>query len=368
MRYMEMIVLSIRDISPVRLFRSFVVPTVLVVSFVMGSVMVAGAAATTVKKPVEGPIVVKGTTQLPGPDATIGKTYTIGKADPINFTVRSAEFTVGQTRFGSNLAIPDASEKVLVLHYTLQNPNKYDRNIGWSTLAFTVVDGTNTNCKYTGDVAVEATGLLCNQSLKPGQKVDLYVAFIVPAAGPVPKLMVESGDRFVLRYNLAPQGKPLKAVVKPLAPPVADPADKFGSTALGEVPAQLGVFYDVTSWDVKVESMAFSDTDPSGKALAEGARYLHILATVRNATPGNNSIAWSTFSLAMSDQDSYPVPWNQRALAPTRDLSLNINVEKQKEVRLRWTFEVPKGTLPQKVTLKSGQDDRAYAYDCTGLK
>src|SRR5689334_6242046 len=106
------------------------------VSLIAGLSLVAGLAlapapvgaqtsktkpAKPAAKPSGGPVVL-GTKQLPGDFGQFGTTYTIGKTRPVNFTLRSAEYTTTPFYVGNNTWVPKADEKLLVLHYTVHNP------------------------------------------------------------------------------------------------------------------------------------------------------------------------------------------------------------------------------------------------------
>ena len=88
--------------------------------------------------------VVQGTTQLRGDTAQFGTTFTVGKQHPINFTLRSAEFTVERVNHGVRHVAPAADEKLLVLHFTLHNPRQQDYPLAPGALqgmpTFTAVD------------------------------------------------------------------------------------------------------------------------------------------------------------------------------------------------------------------------------------
>ena len=141
------------------------------------------AAKATVKKPAgkpaarpSGPIVL-GTTQLPGDFGKFGTTYTIGKRDPINFTLNRAEYRSDRFIIGSSIWGTKAEEKVLVLHYTLHNPSPREQGIGWSTLRFTAVDSQDTNHEYIQNTVRTGTSKeSLNMRLKPAQKVDVTTA------------------------------------------------------------------------------------------------------------------------------------------------------------------------------------------------
>jgi hypothetical protein len=56
----------------------------------------------------------------------------------------------------------------------------------------------------------------------------------------------------VIRYDL-------RGVAKPLTSPFADPSDKTGATALTEIPAQIGQYYPLHNFDIKVLETGYAD-------------------------------------------------------------------------------------------------------------
>ena len=180
---------------------------------------------------------VAGTTQLAGGEGVIGKTYTLGKTQPLNFTLKSAEYTVSRINMGPNIYAPKADEKLLVLRFTVQNPKQNEVSLSYSSFKLTVVDNKDVNHEFDSYIAREGTSDVLGINLKPAQKIEVYAVWPVPASGVTPKLIVaRDQDSPVLRYDL--RGK-----IKPLPAPFADPADSSGATALGEVPASTGTYY-----------------------------------------------------------------------------------------------------------------------------
>lgn len=331
------------------------------VGLLLASTIILAFAGTTdaaVKKGVKR--VVLGTAQLNGDQAVLGATYTLGKASPINVTLKSVEYTVEPVRLGNDVVIVNEAEKLMVLHYTLHNPNKSDFGLAWNTLNIFAVDSKDTNWRYCQCVAMEDTGETCNMRLKPGQKTAVYAVIKVPAGGALPKLVMESRDRLVLRYDL--NGK-----VKPLPAPIADPADSTGATALAEVPAQMGTYYPFNVLHAKLDSVALSSDAIKGRAPAKGSRYFVIIASIKNNTPGNFGFRWNTLSLKLFDQDGAEIKGNSEVLFPSRDETINQNIEPGKELRARYYFQVPSNcSLKSLVIRQSG--GRKYAYDVSGAQ
>src|SRR5258708_682074 len=82
---------------------------------------------------------VQGTAPLAGDEGKIGTTYTIGQSRPLNFTLKSAEFTVRRINIGQHSYLPAGREKLLCLTYTVQNPNSTDELYDYSSLRFSAV-------------------------------------------------------------------------------------------------------------------------------------------------------------------------------------------------------------------------------------
>ncbi|MGE5532596.1 MAG: hypothetical protein ACM3VW_10830, partial [Bacteroidota bacterium] len=157
-----------------------------------------------------------GTAQLPGDNGTLGQVYTMRKDQPLYFSLKSAEYTLDQVRMGGRTATPTADEKLLVLHFTVQNPLKTEQFVRWDSLRLTAVDATNVNHEGGYDWANPENGEAVSLSLKPAQTVLCYTVINVPAKGQIPKLMVlpeDENDGPVLRYDLRDIVKALPATM-----------------------------------------------------------------------------------------------------------------------------------------------------------
>lgn len=314
---------------------------------------------TTGKAPTE----VAGTTQLAGGEGELGKTYTLGKRDPLNFTLRSAEFTVSRVTIGTTVYAPKAGEKLLVLHYTVQNPQKQEENLSWRSFKFTAVDSKDVNQVFDSYVAREGTTESLDVSLKPAQKIDVVVVWPVPAAGVIPKLIVERGGGDaapVLRYDL--RGK-----VKPLSAPFADPADASGSTALEEVPVKAGSYYPLKYFDLRLETVSFT-TDPMNKKGPEGGRrYLVATIAIKNAITRPVGYSWGTFKFELKDADGEKTKFNGYLIKAGRDEHAEGELKPGEEYRFRVYFELPQDLAGQTLYVAEG-DSRTYAFDISSFK
>ena len=86
-----------------------------------------------------------GTEQLKGEYGLIGHTYTLGKTNPWNITLKSAEYSVSIVRSGDQAICPNREQKLLILHLTMHNPQKSLALLRFDTIHFTAVDANDKN-------------------------------------------------------------------------------------------------------------------------------------------------------------------------------------------------------------------------------
>jgi hypothetical protein len=302
----------------------------------------------------------KGTTQASGQNAKVGTTYTLGKVMPINITLDKVEYTIEPILFGDAAIWPGTKEKLLVIHYTLHNPMPRDWGLSWNSVGFEAVDANDKNWRYVQDTAIEGTHAKGYFSLKRAQKTHLYTAIIVPGEGEIPKLIVSSIDKLVLRYDLRGQ-------VKPLPKEIASPADPSGATAPETIPAQLGVYYPLRGLHVKIDSVAYATTSIKGRTPPKGGRYLIISATAKNLLSRPFSFVWSSVTPKVEDMDGGELKWTGDPLFASRDESAKASIEQNKEFRFRHIFEVPAGAQAKTYTFyQSG--GHFYALDISQVQ
>ncbi|MBC8137912.1 MAG: hypothetical protein H8F28_18690 [Fibrella sp.] len=308
--------------------------------------------------------VVLGTTQLPGDFGKLGTTYTIGKSMPINFTLKSADYSVVPVTVGTNTWVPKANEKLLVLHYTIHNPLPQEQRYYWADILFTGVDAKDTNHNFIQAVVREGEVQPLSIQLKPAQKLDVSAAIMVPAEGVVPKLIVEREKGApVIRYDL--RGK-----VTPLPAGYGDPADTTGATALKEVPAQAGVFYPTGVFDTRLDEIAYVAGPLIKREAGEGKRFLTAIFTIKNRTASAQRYVWSDFIPDLRDADGEKVAYTQALLKPTRDETTDGELAAGEEARIRFFFPLPADVAGKTLRLTEGKQisasaARVFAFDLT---
>jgi hypothetical protein len=299
-----------------------------------------------------------GTPQLPGDNGEIGQVYKLRTGNPVYFRLNSAEYTVARIRFSKSLVIPEADEKLLVIHFSVQNPDKDQEMLfRFDSLKFTAVDAMNVNHdhKFIGD---EQTKESLQMHLKPAQRVEAYTCIVVPASAEIPKLMVMpplTNDGPVLRYDLRDK-------VAALPAPVADPADPSGATALKTVPAQLNTSYPMRFFDVAVEKTEAAATAPDGSSSKPGDSYFVVTMACKNTAELDSNLRFDTLALTLTDADGQQLKRGRDLLAATSSSSFNQKVPPGAEAHVRYYFIVPKDAKPNTLAIREATS-RTYEWD-----
>lgn len=299
-----------------------------------------------------------GTAQLPGDLGVIGQVYKLRTSSPLYFRLNSAEYSVSQLRFGRGIVIPKADEKLLILHFSVQNPQKVEVLVRFDSLRFTAVDATDVNHEGKGMLGDEKTHGDLNMRLKPAQRIEAYACIVVPASGVIPKLMVLPGtanDGPVVRYDLRDQ-------VTPLPAPIADPADPSGATALETVPAQLGTPCSLRNFDVTVEGFEMVTGALDRAAPPEGASYCVATLLCKNKTAIDAVLRFDTFISILTDTGGQQLKRSNDLLGATANVAFNQKVRPDEEVRVRTYFTVPKDDAAKGFSIQEG-DSRTYQFE-----
>jgi hypothetical protein len=318
--------------------------------------------ATAATPKATGPIVL-GTTQLAGDFGKLGTTYTIGKNKPLNFTLKSAEYTISPLMVGHNIWVPKSDQKLLVLHYTIHNPVPREQSYSWSEIHFTAVDAQDKNQEMIQAVSREGTNEPYAVRLKPAQKIDVTAAILVPAEGVVPKLIVErEKNEPVIRYDLRDKVAALPAAISP-APGVDAPKD---------VSAQPGTFYSTGVFDMRLDEIAYISGTVAGQEPKKGERFLTATFTLKNRTAQKQTYYWGHFVADLKDADGEKSPFVQALLKATRDERTDGSLESGEEGRVRFFFPVPENVTGKTVRIlecKEVQrnDARGFVFDISSL-
>ena len=300
-----------------------------------------------------------GTAQLAGDNGQLAQVYSLDKLSPIFFRLVSAEFTVAQVVIGSELYAPLPGEKLLLLHFTVQNPDKAIGRLARNdVLRITAFDAMNNPHVCDSSWGDEGNHQIVGVQLKPAQTLACYCVLRVQAKGPIPKLMIQpsrDNNGPVLRYMFTDQIKALDA-------PFADPADASGYTALDTIPAAIGTPYPFAKYTVTLEKFDFS-TDPLGGANPPaGGRFLTATILVHNSSPDNVGLRDDHFLATLTDADGIQMNWGGLVAASSGTV-VDQGLKTGAEMRVRLYFSVPKGSEPKTLVLQEGRFTHSYQFD-----
>ncbi|HEX8465090.1 MAG TPA: DUF4352 domain-containing protein [Abditibacterium sp.] len=303
---------------------------------------------------------VLGTEQLTGWEGALGEMFTLGTNPPFNFTLKNAAYSAGRVNIGEGSYWPKGDEKLLVLHFTVQNVKPTAMHFGAYYLNVKAVDSGGVTREYVRQIAREKTGESLSLSLNPGQKIDAYTVIPVAGWGEVPKLIVSSAyepKSSIVRYDL--RGKVAK-----LSAPFAEPKD--GTTALKLISAKAGQFYPVTDrFDARLESVAYSGDKLQNRAPNSGKRFCIATFTLQNKSLKPYRFSQSVFRADLKDVDGEKTDYTSSILKGSRDEEANSELAPGEEARVRFYWELPEKVEAKTILMQYGYDkeSRTFAYD-----
>lgn len=313
----------------------------------------------------DGPVVL-GTNQLPGEFGVFGRDYTIGTEAPLNFNLVSAEYRadrfVGENSVGELASwIPLKSQKLLVLKYTVQNPNNRDTRLWYLSFKLIAVSADDQNTQQVNLPWVGNNTKYQDMQLKPAQKVTLTAAILVPAEGEVPKLIVQRGfddKAAVVRYDL--RGKVAK---------IKDSAwSADGFTTNDTIDAKLDTYYPWNGADIQINGIDDSLGSKFADLKAErGQKLIAIKLKARGVTPVFGRVWYGQFSVRLktSDGETTEVRPYSNLFRGGREENFDGVVPNGEEQGLRLIAAIPEGVRVEGLTLTYKYYDeirRVYSF------
>jgi len=340
-------------------------------SLAVGAILALNAIGTTPTHRQQNQ--TKGTAQMAGGLGQFGVTYTLTTTDqygPVNFTLVSANYSVERVSMKPNEnTAPSANQKLLIIHYRLKNPNKGDLYYSGRGL-FQAVDSNNNLIDDIGESRRDSDIKVLDATMKPGQGLDdLFTCIILPAEANVTKLILKMGKpgtkEMVTRFQLATKPN----LIKPLAAPFADPADKTGATALQTIPGTIGATYPAGLYDVSLAS-TFLAPGPIGNLTADdGNQFLVATVTATNKTTFALNFDGS-LNFTLKTDDGKIVDFTAfKAKSDARFESQSL--DPGESATMRCVIQVPKAASLKTLTVAEPVNNslsRAYVYDVSGVK
>lgn len=315
-----------------------------------------GNAQSTKPKPKPDNKATKGTVQMAGDNGKLNTTYTIGKTDSVNITLTNVRFSVSREIIGKDVVAANKDEKLLVIDFTAHNPNTWPIQFNGSSIKFTGVDQESVNREHHYYFTRAKTGEIFNAELKPAQKVELRTVIVVPAAGTVPKLILQhrTGGP-VLRVDTRPYLKPLDTVF-------ADPSDETGMTVLGTVKALNDIYYPLAAIDIRLSTQELAKHGKrfGPNTVGDGKTYASVKFTLKGMSP---QPAFLRFSAEFVDEDGSKYPIVKWSPASTED-HFGSRIEKDEEIGVRFIGVVPENVKIKAIRVvdQSGKASRMYIF------
>jgi len=284
---------------------------------------------------------------------TFGVAYTVGRERPITLTLNRAEYSVLPVRTGDELAIPLASEKLLVVHVTLKNPNSEEIVVSGGVLTFVTLGPEGSTSERQDWLISEKTGEYLDTTLGPNKTLDAFAVITLPAKGGIDKLVVGGDGGSSVEIGIGPSVKPLPAVA-------ADPSDRSGHSALAEVPVPMDATCQLGIFNVLVEKAQYSANPILKQSPGKGAQFLAAALIIMNATPREQPIHWGSFAFSLKLADGREVSWNEELLLSNKDELIDQTLGPGKQLRARIFFEVPAGAEADVLRAREGKEGREY--------
>ena len=279
-----------------------------------------------------------------------GQTYPL--RDSVALTLKSAKYTVVRVNIGAASYFPQAGEKLLVLHFSVQNSTKDTLSFDAGTIPFSVVDAAGVTHKSVQDVGVDATHQTAEFDLKPGEvKDDLYTAIITSSTGADKTLIVEAGREGIEEESLRCS---LPGKVQPLDAPKSVPADG-------------GIFYPLALLNARLDLTAYTSLPLGGSLPDDGQRYFTATFTIQNKSAGKHGVSGMNFVPILRDMQGKTIEYNQTILKPAEDVSGDAVLSADAETSIRFFWALPKEIRAKSLSLAEGQS-RAYLFDVSSTK
>lgn len=295
-----------------------------------------------------------GTEQLKGEYGELGHTYTMGKTQPWNICLKSAEYTIEGVNFGESTVWPKQEEKLLLLHFTVHNPQKGLALMRQDVFKITAIDSNGKNRDRETYLGSEDKQQVVAQDFKPAQKMDIYAVIRVPNEAEIPKLMLTSYDNFVIRYDL-------RTKIKGLSAPYADPSDPTGEKALAVIPAKMGEYYPDGVYAIKLESISYT-TDPIDNNKPGDGQFIIATISVKALTKNKPILRQDMFDLKVLDSDGSDVKFTGMLVKASSDKKVAQELDFDQEVRCRLVFKADKGVTAKSFRIAANCNGKGKAY------
>ena len=298
----------------------------------------------------------------------MGNIYTLGSAVPLYFSLKSAEYTITRQHFSNIDIVPGARVKLLVIHFSLQNPLRDPVRITRDTLRFTVEDTINMRYTAVDEIGVAETGQSLEMTLQPAQQVKLYAVFLLPATSNATTLTVlpQDAEGRLIQY-------PLQGKIQALPVAVADPADTTGTSTRDDVPMLPGAFFPSGVLDIRIDGIQLISNTGNNHPQTM-ARSLTINMSVKNMSASSFKIYPGALT-AVLQMTNGPIACDNMQLVDGVNRANDLLLQPRQVTRIRLSFPIPdnvgltKVFIHENTPLSQGkQENRQFTIDVSQVK
>ena len=323
-------------------------------------------------KPVDERIPGPAKPKIPGKDgpAHVGEAVTINsESGALKLTVDKLELQGDRFRIGNtDSEVPSGTEKLLIIHYTLVNPNPTDVAISGKTVRFTALDAERKPHADVADAIVEGDTDIFDGPVKAGDKVNLVKVVHIPSRGPVAALLASPGPTGTSEMHVDVSGH-----VDKLPAPYVDPQDANGFTALPTVAAKTGTTYQVGDCDLTMTDAQYSSDallNFNGEAEPD-SEHIYALFTFEVTCQKQSGISFGfdDFNPSLNTIDGLQVdPANAPLLNGKLNLAFESDLQYNDDRHFRVYFLISKHDAMVSLTISAGNGARKFIYDVSDIQ
>ncbi len=303
----------------------------------------------------------------PVPNGKLGTVYNMRETNPLQLNVKKLDYTTAQVNIGENCYVPTADEKLMLAHFSIKNPTTANIPLRGDSLKFVAADAAGNNFEATSDWANTIDSKIIDTQLLQNQQLECIAVIKLNAKDRAVKLQVISPDNSpILEFPLLGDFSAVNPVT-PLPAPIADPADKTGSTALTLVPGQLNATYPYKQYEVTVEKSEYATNAFNHAPLRAGKQFMIFTLLVKNKSTIEANLRFDTFKAILSSANGQEFTYGGDLYSETGNRRVDTTVKPGNEARVHLFFRVPKESTPMKLTLRE-DDSRTYSFSTAELR
>lgn len=276
-----------------------------------------------------------GTPQLPGDNGKLKTIYQLGeKGSELHFTLDSAAVALHYAA-PDDMFIAGKGQRLLILNFTVQNPQTKEMKLGAKSFAFTAVSPDDENYEFNGYLLHGTKKTHLDQSLKPAQKVKCIVVFAIHESGPINKLMVQRGNAPLVRYDLTGKTDKMTSVFS------TDGIDAKSNG--GQI--MVGHGFDMKGFGIKLTAIVPETGKIKGYEPYKDYTYIVLTFQFTNKLERPNQVGFQYFTPELKDSSGQVISWNRDFLAPSADETMAQAVAPGEMIHARYYFMVKNSAL-----------------------